>query len=119
MGVVASCAWFISNKYLRVKSFHGVEQQMEWMYAFDIHCNSFFPLFLVLYVIHYFFLPFLVQQSLMAAIIGNALYAVALCYYLFITSLGYSMLPFLEKTEVFLYPMAPILVCVVVLTFFR
>ena len=22
----------------------------EWMYAFDIHCNSFFPFFLVLYV---------------------------------------------------------------------
>merc|ERR1712113_724973 len=56
--VVASCAWFVSNKYLRVQSFHGVEQRMEWMYAFDIHCNSFFPLFLVLYVIHYFLLPF-------------------------------------------------------------
>jgi len=117
--VLASCAWFISNKYLRVSSFHGVEQRMEWMYAFDIHCNSFFPLFLVLYVIHYFLLPFLVSPTLMAAIIGNALYAVALCYYLFITSLGYSMLPFLEKTEVFLYPMAPILLLIVVLTFFK
>merc|ERR1719401_2843674 len=74
--VVASCAWFVSNKYLRTHSFHGVEQRMEWMYAFDIHCNSFFPLFLVLYVLHYFFLPFLVQESFAAVVVSNSLYAV-------------------------------------------
>jgi len=115
----ASCAWFVSNKYLRAQSFHGVEQRMEWMYAFDIHCNSFFPLFLVLYVVHYFLLPFLLQPTLLAAVLGNALYAGAFCYYLFITSLGYSMLPFLERTEVFLYPMAPVVLLVIVLTVLR
>merc|ERR1712232_785690 len=99
---IASLAWFISNKYLRVQSFHGVEQRMEWMYAFDIHCNSFFPLFLILYVIHYFLLPFLIQPTFGAAIVSNALYALALCYYSYIMSLGYSMLPFLERTEVLL-----------------
>jgi len=102
--VIATCSWFISNKYLRVQSFHGVEQRMEWMYAFDIHCNSFFPLFLVLYVLHYFLLPFIIQPTFAAAVVGNMLYAVALCYYSYITSLGYSTLPFLERTEVFFYP---------------
>lgn len=102
--VIATVLWFVSNNYLRVKSFHGVEQQIEWMYAFDIHCNSFFPLFLLLYVIHYFLLPFLIQPTFMAALVSNALYAGALCYYCYITSLGYSTLPFLEKTEIFLYP---------------
>lgn len=102
--VIATCSWVISNKYLRVQSFHGVEQRMEWMYAFDIHCNSFFPLFLVLYVLHYFLLPFIIQPTLVATVVGNLLYAVALCYYSYITSLGYSTLPFLERTEVFLYP---------------
>jgi len=102
--VIATCSWFVCNKYLRVQSFHGVEQRMEWMYAFDIHCNSFFPLFLVLYVLHYFLLPFLVQETFAASVVGNLLYAVALCYYSYITSLGYSTLPFLERTEVFLYP---------------
>merc|ERR1719359_2337085 len=101
---IATLSWFISNKYLRVQSFHGVEQRMEWMYAFDIHCNSFFPLFLVLYVIHYFLLPFIIQPTFTAAVVGNMLYAVALCYYSYITSLGYSTLPFLERTEVFMYP---------------
>merc|ERR1712014_323844 len=102
--VIATCSWFISNKYLRVQSFHGVEQRIEWMYAFDIHCNSFFTLFLILYVLHYFLLPFLIQDSFTAMVLSNLLYAAALCYYFYITSLGYSTLPFLERTEVFLYP---------------
>jgi hypothetical protein len=29
-------------------STHIQKQQVEWLYAFDIHCNSFFPLFIVL-----------------------------------------------------------------------
>lgn len=112
---IATSCWFLSNKYLRVKSFHGVEQRIEWMYAFDIHCNSFFPLFLILYVVHYILLPFLVQPTFVAAVVGNGLYAAALCYYCYITSLGYSTLPFLEKTEVFLYPIAVVVLIVVFL----
>ncbi|CAK0899133.1 unnamed protein product, partial [Prorocentrum cordatum] len=100
--VISTTCWFVSNKYLRVQSFHGVEQRLEWMYAFDIHCNSFFPLFLVLYVAHYFLLPFLVGPTLLPALLSNVLYATAICYYAYITSLGYSTLPFLERTELFL-----------------
>lgn len=28
-----------------------VEQRVEWQFAFDIHCNSFFIMFLFLYVL--------------------------------------------------------------------
>ena len=28
-----------------------VEQRVEWQFAFDIHCNSFFIVFLLLYVV--------------------------------------------------------------------
>lgn len=102
--IVSTVAWYICNKYLRVCSFHGVEQTIEWMYAFDIHCNSFFPLFIILYVIHYFIMPFLLQDGWAAAIASNTLYAISFCYYSYITSLGYSTLPFLENTQVFMYP---------------
>lgn len=112
--IVATVCWYVANTFLRVRSFHGVEQHIEWMYAFDIHCNSFFPLFLVLYVVHYFLLPFLIQPSLLSAIIGNSLYALALAYYSYITSLGYSTLPFLERTQVFLYPAAGVLALLVI-----
>merc|ERR1712206_77582 len=77
---------------------------MEWMYAFDIHCNSFFPVFVLLHTIHYFLLPLLIESTYLGTFMSNMLYAVAFCYYSYITSLGYSVLPFLENTDVFLYP---------------
>jgi len=116
--VVATFASYIADKHLRVRSYHGVEQRIEWMYAFDIHCNSFFPLVLILYVLHYFLLPFLVRPTLFAAIVGNCLYALAFSSYCYITSLGYSTLPFLKRTEVFLYPAAVVLSIIGLLTIF-
>lgn len=116
--IIATCSRFISNKYLRLQTFHGVEQRMEWMYAFDIHCNAFFPLFLVLYVLQYFLLPFLVRPSLAATLVSNGLHGAAWCKYLHTSSLGYSTLPFLERTEVFLYPCVPVLIFVVLLSLF-
>merc|ERR1712113_459561 len=87
--VIATFSWFFSNQYLRSQPFQGgMEQRMEWMYAFDIHCNSFFPLFLALYVVHYFLLPFLIQDTWTATILSNSIYGGALSYYSYIMSLG-------------------------------
>jgi hypothetical protein len=113
--VVATLCWFVCNNYLRVSSLHGVEQSIEWLYAFDIHCNSFFPFFLILYVLHYFFLPFLLQPSFSATVVSAVFYLAAYGYYAYITSLGYSALPFLEKTEVFLYPVTMLVGMIVLL----
>lgn len=39
----------IANRHLVLhQSTTHVKQQVEWLYAFDIHCNSFFPVFMVL-----------------------------------------------------------------------
>ena len=43
--------------------------------------------------------PLLLWRSLVAALLSNALYAVALGYYHYLSFLGYSALPFLEHTE--------------------
>jgi hypothetical protein len=107
--IVATVAWFICNNYLRVSSLHGVEQSIEWLYAFDIHCNSFFPFFLIVHVLHYFFLPFLLSTSITASILSGVFYLIGFAYYSYITSLGYAALPFLERTEVFLYPISILL----------
>jgi hypothetical protein len=43
---------------------HSVEQEVEWLYAFDVHANAFFCSFLVTYVLQvlrcvfFIFLPF-------------------------------------------------------------
>lgn len=41
----------MANRFLRKRNLpqHQVEQHVEWLYAFDVHCNSWFPLFLELY----------------------------------------------------------------------
>ena len=44
--------------------------------------------------------PVLLWKSLLASCLANGLYAAALAYYHYMTFLGYSALPFLERTEV-------------------
>ena len=48
---VATAYWYVANRYMRegVNHSHAVEQRVEWMYAFDVHVNAFFTLFVSLY----------------------------------------------------------------------
>lgn len=47
--VVATLAREIANRHLTVhQSTSHVRQSVEWLYAFDIHCNAFFPVFVLL-----------------------------------------------------------------------
>jgi hypothetical protein len=48
---IASTLSHLANKYLRQYHSHGVEQEVEWLYAFDVHANAFFCSFVVTYVI--------------------------------------------------------------------
>jgi hypothetical protein len=108
---VASTCSHLANKYLRQYHSHSVEQEVEWLYAFDVHANSFFCSFLVTYVLQYFLLPLLLGRSAIATVMSNTLYAAATIWYAYITHLGYRALPFLGHTQVFLwYPI--VIVCV-------
>ena len=60
-------------------------------------------------VLQFFLLPVVLQEGLFALIVANTLYAAALSWYWYITHLGYRALPFLSNTEVFLFPIAAIL----------
>mmetsp|Transcript_134005 Transcript_134005/g.199308 ORF Transcript_134005/g.199308 Transcript_134005/m.199308 type:complete len:273 (-) Transcript_134005:57-875(-) len=107
--VVASVAREIANRHLTDhKSSSHVRQSVEWLYAFDIHCNAFFPLFCLLYGVQFFLLPLVLGKSLFALFLSNTLYAGSFAWYWFITHLGYRQLPFLSQTEVFLFPIAAI-----------
>ena len=108
--LVASGCWFVCNRYLRIRqpSHHSVEQTVELLYAFDVHCNAFFPLFLMLYVLQLYLLPLLLRPGFVASLVADTLYASALSYYCYITFLGYNVLPFLDNTVIFLYPIVVI-----------
>lgn len=83
-------------------------QQVEWLYSFDVHLNSYFPVWIILYVLQFLILPLLLSGagSFLATLVSNSLYLIAGIYYYYVTFLGYTALPFLQKTEVFLYPIA-------------
>ncbi|XP_068656699.1 uncharacterized protein [Aristolochia californica] len=110
--ILATCCWFFTNSYLReeASNSHVVEQRVEWLYAFDVHCNSFFPTFVVLYVIQYFLSPLLVAHGFIPTLLSNLLFMVAISYYHYLNFLGYDVLPFLEKTTFFLYPIGLVII---------
>lgn len=106
--IIASTLRWIANKYMRQRRVMSNEQCVEWLYAFDVHCNSFFPFFLLLYPGQYFLSPFLMQHDFVAGLFSNTLYCFASCVYIYITFLGYNALPFLSHTERFLYPIGAV-----------
>uniref|UniRef100_A0A1I7Z5T7 Protein unc-50 n=1 Tax=Steinernema glaseri TaxID=37863 RepID=A0A1I7Z5T7_9BILA len=99
--VVATSLWFISNRFLRRVD----DQDVEWGYCFDVHLNAFFPMLVLLHVV----LPFLFYGLIdypyfFSRLLGNSIWFAAVIYYIYITFLGYTALPILQKTHVFLYP---------------
>uniref|UniRef100_A0A0D9XBD8 Uncharacterized protein n=1 Tax=Leersia perrieri TaxID=77586 RepID=A0A0D9XBD8_9ORYZ len=81
-----------------------------WLYAFDVHCNSFFPAFVILYVLQYFLSPLLVAHGFFPALLSNLLFVVAISYYHYLNFLGYDVLPFLDRTTFFLYPIGLVII---------
>ncbi|KAJ1408055.1 UNC-50 [Ochromonadaceae sp. CCMP2298] len=87
--IVTSTCTHVANKYMRQNHAHSVEQEVEWLYAFDVHANAFFCSFIITYVVQYFLLPILLSRSVFSCVLSNALYAVATIWYAYITHLGY------------------------------
>lgn len=103
--VVASIFWFVANKYL-ISPTAGRGYDVEWGYAFDVHLNSLFPVILILHVLQLPLVSVVIGHgTFLGCLIGNTLWLFALCYYVYITFLGYKALPFLRSTQLFLYPM--------------
>ncbi|KAJ1815162.1 hypothetical protein LPJ60_005811 [Coemansia sp. RSA 2675] len=101
--VLATLTWMVANRFLRHQNVHAADQQVEWMYAFDVHCNAFFTLFVFAYVLQFCFLPILMKTAWISLFLGNTLFALAGAGYAFTTYLGFHAMPFLHHQEVFLY----------------
>ncbi|KAG0053668.1 Protein unc-50 [Gryganskiella cystojenkinii] len=102
--IVATICWTIANRFLARASVYSTDQSVEWQYAFDIHCNAFMPVIVLLYLIQMVFMKILVKDAWICSALGNTLYMIAIVYYCYITFLGYNALPFLRHPEMFLYP---------------
>ncbi|KAI8878052.1 UNC-50 [Backusella circina FSU 941] len=105
--MMSTFTWFVTNRFLTQNvNAYAVAQKVEWAYAFDVHCNSFVPVYFILYVIQLCFLPLLFKNGWISLFIGNLMYCVAMVWYMTGTFLGFNALPFLVHTELFLYPVA-------------
>ncbi|KAJ2456263.1 hypothetical protein EV183_000190 [Coemansia sp. RSA 2336] len=115
--IIASVTWLIANRFLRHQNIHATDQQVEWQYAFDVHCNSFFAFFVFAYALQFLFLPLLMKTSWVSLFLGNSLFAVAGSAYAYITFLGFQAMPFLHHQEIFLYTI-PMIAIVYLLSLF-
>jgi len=93
----ASTTAYIANKYLKQHGIHTVDQDVEWLYAFDVHMNAYICSFSITYVLQYFLLPLLISTSYISCICSNILYSVALVWYFYITYIGYKSKYFFDK----------------------
>jgi hypothetical protein len=89
---LATASWAVANRHMLapVLLAHSAgEQEVEWLYAWDVHCNAFVPVLLACYVGQYALLPLLLRDGFLPALAANALYACAAAHYVYITFSGY------------------------------
>ena len=111
--LVATACWYIAKRLAT-----RLNEPIEWAYCFDVHCNSYFVLFVYLNVLQFLLLPIIKQDNILSVFIGNTLYLAAWTHYFVITFLGYSVFPTLKNTQILLAPVGamivaylPLLVC--------
>uniref|UniRef100_H2ZG25 Protein unc-50 homolog n=1 Tax=Ciona savignyi TaxID=51511 RepID=H2ZG25_CIOSA len=95
--IIATIMWLLTNRFMVHMSRLG--QDIEWAYAFDVHLNAFFPVLMILHCLQLFLInPLIDKEYFISTVVGNTFWLVALGYYIYITFLGYSVLPFVKKT---------------------
>ncbi|PPQ72386.1 hypothetical protein CVT26_006746 [Gymnopilus dilepis] len=114
--IVATIIWFTANRLLLSPLSHSTpaDSQVEWAYAFDVHTNAFFPLFLTLYLAQLFLLPIILKDYWVCLWIGNTLYLAAFTQYTYGLYLGLNALPFLVRSELLLSPLLPLFTAYIV-----
>lgn len=92
---LATVAWMLASTRLKSESIsaHAMgSARVEWLFAFEIQCNAFVPVFVLLYVVQYLLLPLLLQPGILALLLSNTLFAAAASWYSYLLFLGYSVL---------------------------
>lgn len=70
---------FFANRALLSPPSHSspADSAAEWAYAFDVHINAFFPLYLTLYIAQLFLVPIILKRNWVCLWVGNTFYLVA------------------------------------------
>ncbi|OXC70453.1 hypothetical protein AYX13_00928 [Cryptococcus neoformans] len=108
---VATVLYFLSNRLLLAPSVphaSASDNRVEFAYAFDVAVNSFFPMFLTVYVGLLPLAAVIVRDNWVCLWAGNTLFLIAQVQYVYVTYLGYAALPFVARSQILLSPLLPI-----------
>jgi hypothetical protein len=108
LGVIIALLTNQIAKHYMVKEGASLSE-VEVLFSFDIHCNSYVPVYIFTHFLQYLLLPVLLGSSFPSVLLSVLLYGSALSLYCLHTVAGYSVMPFLRRTEAFLLP---ICVCI-------
>ncbi|KAI0702000.1 UNC-50-like protein [Cytidiella melzeri] len=114
--ITATLIWFFANRVLVSPPSHAApaDSSVEWAYAFDVHTNAFFPLYLTLYLAQLFLVPVILKTNWICLFLSNTLYLAAFAQYVYGIYLGLNALPFLIRSELLLAPLLPLFAAYVV-----
>ena len=75
-------------------------QNIEFIYAFDIHCNGFVPMYTFCSIIPFIFIGITSKDNFMIEILfTNSSLCIGILYYSYVTFISYFSLPFVRKNK--------------------
>ena len=116
---VATACWTIANRLCAPQTLpHSIMQQVEWLYAWDVACAAFVPLFLCLDVAQFVLLPLVLApesgvavgvvgvfaEKWISAVVANAIYGIAGVLFWHSIFRGLVELTFVRRATIFLMP---------------
>ena len=90
------------NKIIIDKYFNNstTNQTIEYIYAFDIHCNGFVPMYTFCAIIPFIFIGITSKDNYMIQVLlSNSSLCIGILYYSYVTFISYFSLPFVRKNK--------------------
>ena len=95
--IISMISKIIIDKYFNNST---TNQNIEFIYAFDIHCNGFVPMYTFCSIIPFIFIGITSKDNFMIEILfTNSSLCIGILYYSYVTFISYFSLPFVRKNK--------------------
>ncbi len=95
--IISMISKIVIDKYFNNST---TNQTIEFIYAFDIHCNGFVPMYTFCGIIPFIFIGITSKDNYMIQVLlTNASLCIGILYYSYVTFISYFSLPFVRKNK--------------------